>query len=189
LDSGWADVHDTFLSPWQPLTRLPASSVTKLGELDGFELHMDSQSPDCRGERAYAIAELTRFYGPNVIIAQAIYRMRCQQCGRKPPRAARIVTGAGMKVRGGRPRRLALMGKRRGNNSPGDGSNPTPPVAAPHSSQRWSPDGSHPPRLIPSDRGGSVRARCQRLWLGQIRRHLHLRKAGCRLSIGAQKGS
>jgi hypothetical protein len=111
LDSGWADVHDTFLSPWQPLTRLPASSVTKLGELDGFELHMDCQSPGCRGERAYAIAELARFYGPKVTVAQAIHRMRCQQCGRKPPRAAWIVTGAGMKVRGGRPGRLALMGE------------------------------------------------------------------------------
>jgi hypothetical protein len=93
-----------------PRAQRHAIMSSKLGELDGFEIHMDCQSPGCRRERAYAIAELARFYGPKVTIAQAIHRMRCQQCGRKPPRAAWIVTGAGMKVRGGRPGRLALMG-------------------------------------------------------------------------------
>jgi hypothetical protein len=81
---------------------------SKLGELEGFELHIDCRSPGCRGERAYAVLDLARYHGAGVTVAQALYRMRCRHCGRKPPRAAWIVTGPVLNKKV-RPRRIALL--------------------------------------------------------------------------------
>ncbi len=86
-----------------------AIMASKLGELEGFNLAIDCRTPGCRGERVYAVAGLSSFYGAKVTVAQALHRMRCRECGKKPPRAAWLVTGAVLNERV-RPRRIALLG-------------------------------------------------------------------------------
>jgi hypothetical protein len=68
-----------------------------------------ASAPGCRGERAYLIDELARFYGAKMTVGQALRRMRCQDCLQKPPRAAWLLTGPALNKRV-KPRRIPLLG-------------------------------------------------------------------------------
>jgi hypothetical protein len=52
-----------------------------LHELDGFLLAVDCGSPNCRGERSYAVADLAGMFGRRRTLSDVLHRMRCAECG------------------------------------------------------------------------------------------------------------
>jgi hypothetical protein len=81
-----------------------------LHELTGFNLMVDCMVPGCRRDRAYAIGDLARSFGPRCTVGDVLRRMRCSAdgCGGRVA-AAWLETGADLNARI-RPRRVALRG-------------------------------------------------------------------------------
>jgi hypothetical protein len=50
---------------------------SQLSQLTGFCLSVDCLTPGCRGERAFAIGDLARIYGPSVTVGEVLRRMKC----------------------------------------------------------------------------------------------------------------
>ena len=92
-----------------PRKQREAVLASTLGELIGFVLAVDCLTAGCRRERAYAVHELAGVHGRGMTVTQAIRRMRCAECGEKPPRAAWLLTGPDLSRRI-RPRRVPLIG-------------------------------------------------------------------------------
>jgi hypothetical protein len=83
--------------------------ASPLHELTGFCLSVDCLAPGCGGERTYAVAALSSFYGRDRTIGDVLRRMRCGGgCGGRVG-AAWLVTGPELDQRV-RPRRVALLG-------------------------------------------------------------------------------
>jgi hypothetical protein len=82
---------------------------TKLAELSGFVLASNCLGPARRGEPAFLIDELARFYGAKMTVGQTLRRMRCQNCLQRPPRAAWLLTGPMLNKRV-KARRVPLLG-------------------------------------------------------------------------------
>jgi hypothetical protein len=83
--------------------------ASPLSELTGFCLAVDCLSPGCAGERTFAVAELSSFYGDRTTVGEVVRRMRCSGgCGGRVG-AAWLTTGPVLNTRV-RPRRVALWG-------------------------------------------------------------------------------
>jgi hypothetical protein len=71
----------------------PPSLSSPLRELTGFCLAVNCLAPGCRGERAFAIGDLAKFYGRDRTVADVLQRMRCSgDCGGRVV-AAWLTTG------------------------------------------------------------------------------------------------
>jgi hypothetical protein len=93
------------LRPWQRVAIL----ASPLHELTGFYLAVDCLTPECNGERTFAIAELASFYGRDCPVGVVLRRMRCSRaCGGRVG-AAWLETGPILNARV-RPRRVPLLG-------------------------------------------------------------------------------
>ena len=80
-----------------------------LHQLTGFCLAVDCLTLGCRGERAFAIGDLAKFYGRYRTVADVLQRMRCSgDCGGRVA-AAWLTTGPILNARV-RPRRVPLRG-------------------------------------------------------------------------------
>ncbi len=92
-----------------PRGQRSAILATPLADLTGFNLAVDCLTPGCRGERAFAIAALARFYGGSRTVGDVLRRMRCSGgCGARVG-AAWLTTGEVLNSRV-RPRRVPLWG-------------------------------------------------------------------------------
>src|SRR5689334_12648155 len=74
---------------------------SQLHELTGFLIAVDCGTQNCRGERAYAMAELAGMFGREVMVSDVLHRMRCAECG------------AAVVARGFRPARCSTSGSAR----------------------------------------------------------------------------
>jgi hypothetical protein len=83
--------------------------ASPLHELAGFYLAVDCLTPGCSGERSFAIAELSSFYGREWSIGQVLRRMRCAGGCKGRVGAAWLETGPILNARV-RPRRVPLLG-------------------------------------------------------------------------------
>ena len=80
-----------------------------LSQLTGFCLSVDCLTPGCRGERAFAIGDLARIYGPSVTVADVLRRMKCGFGCDAAVGAAWLTTGPVLSTHV-RPRRVPLRG-------------------------------------------------------------------------------